>query len=168
MTTENGSFFLKKTYMKKRSLHIRFFCKFVERYSLNETSWNVETFRTRVDYRNPINDSETNNPKTLFEIRKTIYVFFKKTYIRFFFMRQRGVIETLSKKFFEVGDPKNRRFWAFFQKSMSEISANSEKTCFLCCRFFWKIEKMGGYFGGCALIFFSKICTNVPRPVCKN
>ena len=40
------------------------------------------------------------------------------------------------KKIFEVGDPKNRRFWAFFQKLMSEISANWEKTCFLRPRFF--------------------------------
>ena len=77
-------------------------------------------------------------------------------------------IESLSRKIFEVGDPKNRRFWAFFQKSMSEISANWEKTCFLCCRFFRKIEEMRVYFGGCALIFFSKIWTNVQRPVCKN
>ena len=63
-------------------------------------------------------------------------------------------IESLSKKIFEVGDPKNRRFWAFFQKSMSEISANSEKTCFSCCQFFRKIEEMKVYFRGCALIFF--------------
>ena len=70
-------------------------------------------------------------------------------------------IESLSKKNFEVGDPKNRRFWAFFQKSMSEISANWEKTCFSCCRFFRKIEEMGGYFWGCALKSFFQLCTNV-------
>ena len=45
-------------------------------------------------------------------------------------------IESLSKKFCAVGDPKNRRFWAFFQKPMSEISVSGEKTCFLSCRFF--------------------------------
>ena len=42
-------------------------------------------------------------------------------------------IESLPKKIFEVGDPKNRRLWVFFQKSMSEISVSGEKTCFLCC-----------------------------------
>ena len=77
-------------------------------------------------------------------------------------------IESLSKKIFEVGDPKNRRFWAFFQKSMSEISANSEKTCFSCCRFFRKIEEMGVYFGGCALIFFSQKLINIAGFVCEN
>ena len=77
-------------------------------------------------------------------------------------------IESLSKKIFEVGVPKNRRFWAFFQKSMSEISANSEKTCFSCCRFFRKIEEMEVYFGGCALIFFLQKLTNIARFVCKN
>ena len=77
-------------------------------------------------------------------------------------------IESLSKIIFEVGDPKNRRFWAFFQKWMFEIPANWEKTCFLCCRFFRKIEEMGVYFGGCALIFFSQKLTNIARFVCKN
>ena len=77
-------------------------------------------------------------------------------------------IESLSKNIFEVGDPKNRRFWAFFQKSMSEISANWEKTCFLCCRFFRKIEEMGGLFCGCAPKIFSQNCTNIARSVCKN
>ena len=77
-------------------------------------------------------------------------------------------IESLSKKIFEVGDPKNRRFWAFFQKSMSEISANSEKTCFSCCRFFQKIEEMGLHFGGCALKFFSQKLINIAQFVCKN
>ena len=51
-----------------------------------------------------------------------------------------GVSEFFYRKFvkniFEIGDPKNRGFWAFFQKSMSEISANWDKTCVLCCRFF--------------------------------
>ena len=67
-----------------------------------------------------------------------------------FFVCRGFFIETLSKKFFEVGDPKNRRFWAFFQKSMSEISANSgkEKTCFSRPRFFWKVEEMRVILGG--------------------
>ena len=65
-------------------------------------------------------------------------------------------IESLSKNIFEVGDPKNRRFWAFFQKSMSEISANWEKTCFSCCRFFRKIEEIGVYFGVRPNLFFTK------------
>ena len=47
-------------------------------------------------------------------------------------------------------------FWPFFRFSILEISANSEKTCFSCCRFFRKIEEMGVYFGGCALTFFHK------------
>ena len=77
-------------------------------------------------------------------------------------------IESLSKKIFEVGDPKNRRFWAFFQNSMSEISANSEKTCFSCCRFFRNIEEMGAYFGRCAPKLFSQKRVNIARFVCKN
>ena len=85
-----------------------------------------------------------------------------------FFLCGSFFIESLSKKIFRVGDPKNRRFWGFFQKSMSEISANWEKTCFLCCRFFRKVEEMGGYFGGCALKFFPQNCTNIARFVCKN
>ena len=60
-----------------------------------------------------------------------------------FFVCLSFFIESLSKIIFEVGDPKNRRFWAFFQKSMSEISVRGEKTCSLCCRFFRKIEEMG-------------------------
>ena len=40
------------------------------------------------------------------------------------------------KNFFAIGDPKNRRFWVFFQKSMSEISAKWEKRYFLRSRFF--------------------------------
>ena len=63
-----------------------------------------------------------------------------------------GVSEFFYRKFvknnFRGRGPENRRFCAFFQKSMSEISANSEKTCFSCCRFFRKIEEMGVYFGG--------------------
>ena len=78
------------------------------------------------------------------------------------------IIESLSKTIFEVGDPKNRRFWAFFQKSMSEFSANSENTCFSCCRFFRKIEEMGVYFGGCAPKFFSQTLVNIARFVFKN
>ena len=77
-------------------------------------------------------------------------------------------IEILWKKIFGVGDPKNRRIWGFFQKSMSEISANWEKTCFSCCRFFRKIEEMRVYFGGCALIFFSQKLINIAGLVCKN
>ena len=85
-----------------------------------------------------------------------------------FFLCGSFFIESLSKKSFRVGDPKNRRFWVFFQKSMSEISVSGEKTCFLSCRFFWKIEEMGGYFWGCALIFFSQKLINVARLVRKN
>ena len=58
------------------------------------------------------------------------------------------------KKNFEVGDPKNRRFWAFFQKSILEISA------------MWE---MGGYFWGCApKCFFRKFGFNVVRFQFKN
>ena len=85
-----------------------------------------------------------------------------------FLMCRSFFIESLSKKNFAVGDPKNRRFWAFFQKSMSEISAKWEKTCFSCCRFFRKIEEMGVYFGGCALMFFSQKLINIARFLCKN
>ena len=77
-------------------------------------------------------------------------------------------IEILWKKIFGVGDPKNRRFWGFFQKSIPEISASWEKTCFLCCRFFWKIEEMEGYFGGCAPNFFLQKLSNIARFQFKN
>ena len=77
-------------------------------------------------------------------------------------------IESLSKTNFEVGGPKNRRFWAYFQKWMSEISTSSEKTCFLCCRFFRKIEKMERYFWGCAPKFFLQKLMNVAHFVCEN
>ena len=58
------------------------------------------------------------------------------------------------KKYFRSRGPPKSTIFGLFKKSMSEISANSEKTCFLCCRFFRKIEEMEVYFGGCALIFF--------------
>ena len=72
------------------------------------------------------------------------------------------------KNIFVVGDLKIRRFLAFFHKSMSEISVSSwEKTCFLCCRFFRKIEEIGVILGGggrggwCAMNFFSQKLINV-------
>ena len=77
-------------------------------------------------------------------------------------------IKSFSKTIFAVGDLKNRHFWAFFQKWMSEISVRGEKTCFLCCRFFRKIEKMGVYFGRGALIVFSQKRINITGFVCKN
>ena len=58
------------------------------------------------------------------------------------------------------GTPKIDDFGPF-QESMVEISVKWEKTCFLRPRFFRKIEEMGGCFWGCALKFFSQLCTNV-------
>ena len=65
-------------------------------------------------------------------------------------------IEILWKNIFEVGDPQNRRFWGFFQKSILEISAKWEKRCFMRSRFFWKIEEMGVIFGGAPQNVFHK------------
>ena len=77
-------------------------------------------------------------------------------------------IESLSKNNFEVRGPKYRRFWAYFQKLMSEISTSSEKVCFLRPRFFRKIEEMGSYFWGCAPNYFLQKLMNVAHFVCKN
>ena len=83
-------------------------------------------------------------------------------------MSQSFFIESLSKNIFEVGGPKNRRFWAYFQKLVSEISTSSEKVCFLILRFFRKIEEMGGYFWGCALKFVSEKLINVAEFRCEK
>ena len=90
VTTQNITFFFIKMYVKKKSRCIHFYCMFVELYRLNNTSWNMETFSTKADYFNPINASKKNNTKTLFEIRKTTYIFIIKMYIHFYSRRQRG------------------------------------------------------------------------------
>ena len=47
----------------------------------------------------------------------------------------------IDRKFFQndfgVGGPPISDFWPFFRFPIFEISTNSEKGCFLCCRFFW-------------------------------
>ena len=92
VTTQNITFFFIKMYVKKKSRCIHFYCMFVELYRLNNTSWNMETFSTKADYFNPINASKKNNTKTLFEIRKTTYIFIIKMYIHFYSRRQRGIM----------------------------------------------------------------------------
>ena len=72
------------------------------------------------------------------------------------------------KKVFEVGGPKNRLFWAYFQKLMSEISTGLEKVCFLRPRFYRKIEEMGSYFLGCAPNYFLQKLMNVAHFLCKT
>ena len=85
-----------------------------------------------------------------------------------FLVCQSFLSKVCQKKFSRSGTPKIDDFVAFFQKSMSEISANWEKTCFSCCRFFRKIEEIGVYFGGCALIIFSQKFINMAGFMCKN
>ena len=83
--------FFEKNGCTENLLAYPFFLHFVERYSLNGTSWNDKTFRTVIENTNLIKYEKTNNRKTLFEIRKITSIFLKKWISIFFFLRQRGV-----------------------------------------------------------------------------
>ena len=75
------------------------------------------------------------------------------------------------KKFFRGRGPQKSTILGLFSKIDVRNFCQqiySEKKCFSCCRFFRKIEEMGVYFGGCALIFFSQKLINIAAFVCKN
>ena len=96
-------------------------------YSKNRKNKNIKNVFSKKGHKIPMRRPPT-------EISGDPYFFYRK----------------LLKKQFRGQGPPIDDLGPLFQKSKPEISANSEKPCFLCCRFFWKIEEIGGYFWGCA------------------
>ena len=71
-------------------------------------------------------------------------------------------------KHFRGRGPRKSMFLRLFSKIDTGNFAQFGKTCFFCYWFFWKVEELGRYFGGCATNLFLQKLSNIARFRFKN